>query len=88
MLGQRITVGTTPTLILDGTNSAANYPISAVIMNPTAGVDVMLGGAGVTAATGFALIATASVQLDIINEALFAIVASGSQVVHVLRRGQ
>lgn len=88
MLGQRISVGTTPTIILDGTNSAANYPISAIILNPTGGIEVDLGGAGVTTATGFALIATASVQVDIVNEILYGIVASGTQVVHVLRRGQ
>ena len=88
-----ITVTTTAQLIVDTSNLGhAAYPGSAVILVPVAGSTVFVGGSDVTSVNGFPLTPTASapvsLEWDYVNDAMFAIVAGGTQDVNVLRRAR
>jgi hypothetical protein len=91
MKGARITVPATAggIVIADGTkNSGPGYPFSATIQVPSAGGQtVALGGADVTFATGFEVAAGGVITVTLVNEKLYGIVTSGTQVVQVLRTG-
>ena len=88
-----ITVTTTAQLLVDTSNLGQSaYPGSAVVLVPAAGATVFVGGSDVTSANGFPLTPTASapvsLEWDYVNDAMFAIVASGTQAVNVLRRAR
>lgn len=59
------------------------------VQNPTGGVDVYLGGAGVTTTDyGYLLKADTSFSIELQDdEKLYAVVASGTQTVNVIRQG-
>lgn len=84
---QQVSVGNTATQLLDATtNSSSSYPQSAVIENPAGGVNVFIGGSGVTTATGFLLAGGQSLSLDLVNDKVFGIVSAGTQTVYVISR--
>jgi hypothetical protein len=79
----QVTVTTSPTSLAGGDADGG----SVVVLN-TSAVDVFLGAAAVSTATGLKLAAGQSLSVDLApSEALFAIVAAGTAVVHALRSG-
>lgn len=90
--GLRVTVGTTATLLTPTTFADAiksnQQGISLLVQNPTT-TTIFLGGLDVTTTTyGFALAANQSIAVDLsADELLYAVVASGTQTVNVLRQG-
>jgi len=86
MIGEQITVTTSPTLLVNAlTTSHVNYPESLILYVPSNGATVFIGGSTVTT-SGFGLIAGAALAIDIVNDAVYGTVAANTQVVHVLRR--
>lgn len=85
MLGQRITVAATPTLIVE----KGNDPSPFLIRLPSGASDVYLGGSDVTTAAGYQWVQTEGpIGAELFGgEALYGIVTAGTQEVHVLRRG-
>lgn len=83
----RPTVTTTASAIATGTNDRSGQ--SVVVQNPSAGATVYLGGSGVTSSSyGYALVGGSDISIDLSGgESLFAIVASSTQQVNVLRQG-
>ncbi len=82
----QITVGATPTRV-SAAESDSVYGSSLIIRNAGA-CDVFLGNAGVTTTTGFAVAAGAEYSFDLASgDDLFAIVATGTVTVAVLRTG-
>lgn len=87
VLAASVTVAATATLLSSGTDDNA-YGHSVLLKVPTGGATVFLGGAGVTAAAGFPAAAGEPYTFDLApGDALYGIVASGSQAVNVLRTG-
>jgi hypothetical protein len=90
--GTRVTVGTTATLLTPTgfTNpiSSNQQGISLLVQNPSS-VTVFIGGSDVTTTGyGFALAVNQSIAVDLqSDELLYAVVASGTQTVNVLRQG-
>ncbi len=89
MKAEVVTVTTTPTLIAsDGTTTIPN---ATIVQNPLSGVDVYIGGVDVTAddepTGGLILGGGAALGWDLFDEGdFYAVVASGTQKVRVLRR--
>lgn len=83
----RVTVGTTATQL--SSNYSGNDGQTLNVQNPAGGVDVFLGGAGVTSTNyGYLLKAETSLSIDLLeHENLYAVVASGTQVVNVILQG-
>lgn len=82
----RVTVATTATLIFTTTGGTGGSNV--LIRNPGT-VSVYLGGSGVTAATGFELAPGDAVSLQIRrSDTVYGIVASGTNIVHVLESPQ
>jgi len=83
----RPTVTTAASAIASGTNDRSGQ--SVLVQNPSAGATVYLGGSGVTASSyGYALVGGSDISIDLSGgESLFAIVASSTQQVNVLRQG-
>jgi hypothetical protein len=82
----QITVGTTA-LLVSGTETDSRLGQSVSVAN-TGATTVYLGPAAVTTATGFPLAANGYQAVDLdTGEALYAVVASGTCVVGVLRTG-
>lgn len=83
----RPTVTTTASAIASGTNDRSGQ--SVVIQNPSAGATIYLGGSTVTSSSyGYALAGGSDLSIDLAGgEDLYAITASGSQQVNVLRQG-
>lgn len=95
MKGERIQVGTTVTVVAgaktgsttDAGPGSAAIPTSALIRIPSGAQTVYFGGSQVTTATGCPLVAGEDLEVDLINEILFAVVSTTSQTIYVLRRG-
>ena len=85
MLGVRITVTTSPTLLVD----KGNDPMPFLIRLPAGADDVFLGDDAVTTSTGYQWVQTEGpISGELYGgEALYGTVTAGTQVVHVLRRG-
>jgi len=83
----RPTVTTTASAIASGTNDRSGQ--SVLVQNPSAGATVYLGGSGVTSSSyGYALAGGSDISIDLSGgESLYAITASGSQQINVLRQG-
>ena len=83
----RPTVTTTASAIASGTNDRRGQ--SVLVQNPSAGATVYLGGSGVTSSSyGYALVGGSDISIDLSGgESLFAVVASSTQQVNVLRQG-
>ncbi len=87
--GNRVTVGTSPTL-LNVAPASAGYKgsYSLLVVNRHASASVFLGGAAVTAGDGFELLAGEAMNADSESgESLYGIVATGSARVDVLESG-
>ena len=78
-------IGGTTTTVVFMPGHAAAYPMSAIILNPSAGT-VYLGGIDVTTTNGFPLETDQSIEVDIVAEVLYG-VATVTSTVHILRRG-
>ena len=71
-------------LVPQGDGTVA-YPASALVKVPAGSGTVYVGGSTVSAATGFPLAAGEALEVDMVNEALYA-VATVTTTVHMLRR--
>ncbi len=82
-----VSVGTTATLI--SAQSAGRDGQTVLVQNPSGGTTVFLGGAGVTSASyGYQLVGGSAFAIDLqVGESLFAVVASSTQSVSVIRQG-
>lgn len=94
MKAEVITVGTTPTIVM-GSNALGNgagsgsvsYPTAGIIRIPSGAVTVYFGGSQVSTSDGCPFVAGEDLETDLVNEILYAVVASGTQNIYVLRRG-
>lgn len=86
MRSARVSVGTSATLIVDGTIPAsAKRATGALVSVPTGGQTVFLGGSDVTQATSYALEAGKEVAISLDGDnALYGLVGATTQIVHVL----
>jgi hypothetical protein len=86
---ERVSVGTTATKISSDYSGKDGQTIS--IQNPSTSVVVYLGGEGVTTTSyGYALggVTVSDMSIDLQDgEKLYAVVASSTQTVNVLRQG-
>jgi len=82
-----VSITTAATLVSAATGGRDGQTV--LVQNPAAGVDVKLGGEGVTAASyGYIIVAGSAFAIDLqAGESLYAVVASGTQSVSVLRQG-
>lgn len=87
VIGERVTVSTTATVILDPANGGVVDKHGAIIKLPsTAGASVFLGGSGVTTTTGYELEVGDIVDVSLVaGDVLYGIVAASTEDVHVLR---
>lgn len=85
MRGEIHNVGGTNTILVAIYGNNVSYPMSAIIKNSNVAT-VYVGHVGVTVATGFPLITGDSLEVDMVNEALYA-VATVTCTINVLRRG-
>jgi hypothetical protein len=84
--GEQRTIGaTTNTILVQRHGASAAYPMSALIKNPGPGT-IYLGHHGLTSSTGFPLNADESLEVDIVNEDLYAITTTNTTA-YILRRG-
>ena len=83
----RVSVGTTATQLTSDFDGKDGQTIN--VQNPAGGADVYLGGAGVTTTSyGFLLGAGISFSVELQDdEKLYAVVASSTQTVNILRQG-
>lgn len=83
----RPTVTTSPTPLTGGAEGDFLPGRSAVISNPGP-AEVLLGGPDVTAGDGYPLAANSTCAADLARgDVIYAVVASGTQEVHVLQAG-
>lgn len=85
MKGEVRNVGGTNTVLVAIFGNNIGYPMSAIIKNPSAGT-IYLGHGGVTTSDGFPLETDESLEVDLVNEGLYA-VATVTTTINVLRRG-
>ena len=83
----RVSVGTTATKLTSDYDGKDGQTIN--IQNPSGGVDVYLGGEGVTTTSyGYLLGASTSFSVELQDdEKVYAVVASGTQTVNIFRQG-
>lgn len=83
----QVTVGTTATLLSAAT--AGRDGQTVLVQNPTTGVNVYIGGEGVTTSSyGFLLQAGTAFAIDLqAGEGIYGVVASSTQAVGVIRQG-
>ena len=83
----RVSVGTTATKLTSDYDGKDGQTIN--VQNPAGGVDVFLGGEGVTTTSyGFLLGAGISFSVELQDdEKLYAVVTTGTQTVNILRQG-
>lgn len=62
------------------------YPTAALLRFPTGNATVWLGGSTVTSSTGVPFVAGEALEVDLVNEILYA-VSTTTATVYVLRRG-
>lgn len=85
----RPSVGTTATLLGPGRASRGDgAPGSSIAVYNPGPTEVVIGNASVTASAGLALPSGATFQADLDDdEHLYGVVATGTQLVHVLETG-
>jgi hypothetical protein len=83
----RVSVGTTATQLTSDFDGKDGQTIN--VQNPSGGVDVYLGGAGVTTTSyGYLLKADTNFSVDLQDdEKLFAVVTTSTQTVNIIRQG-
>lgn len=82
MIATKLTVSSAATAVADGGTTIR--PMIVTISVPSGGVTVFIGGATVNATQGFPIAAGQSITLQLASDALYAIVASGTQDINVL----
>lgn len=85
IISARVTVTASPTLIIDPRNGSTTGPVTGIVKNdgPTS---IYLGGAGVTAATGFLFEAGTVIDVELITgDLLYGITAAGTQEVMTMK---
>ena len=84
---ERVSVGTAATVVGDASRDRDGFTV--IIQNPTGGASVFLGGPGVTTSDyGYEVVAGGDVGVELLkDEELYAVVASGTITVNVLRVG-
>lgn len=84
---ERVSVGTTATQL--SSNYAGKDGQTVSVQNPSSSVTVYLGGEGVTTSSyGYALGVLSDMSIDLQDgEKLYAVVASSTLTVNVLRQG-
>jgi hypothetical protein len=84
---ERVSVGTTATQLSSNYSGKDGQTVS--VQNPSTTVTVYLGGEGVTTTSyGYALGVVSDMSIDLQDgEKLYAVVASSTQTVNVLRQG-
>ena len=84
---ERVSVGTTATKLGDAERDRDGFTI--MVQNPASGASVFIGGPGVTTISyGYEVVAGAEVGVELLrDEELYAVVASGTRTVNVLRIG-
>lgn len=88
VLAASITVGVTATELSGPDAGGVTSGQSVLVKVPAGGQTVFLGGAGVTATSGFPVAAGESAAFDLgPGDVLFGIVAATTQAVNVLRSG-
>lgn len=94
MKGYTVTVTATSAPIMGATtanpaqalSSSVAYPAAGILSNPAAGQTVYLGGPDVDT-NSWPLLAGMSVEIDLVADILWGVVAGGTQAVQILRRG-
>jgi hypothetical protein len=83
----RVSVGTTATKLTSDYDGKDGQTIN--VQNPAGGADVFLGGEGVTTTSyGYLLKAETNFSVELQDdEKLYAVVASSTQTVNILRQG-
>ena len=96
MKAYTVSVGTAATRIVPtaaevsaspvGATSAGSVaqPASFHLKNPSANT-VYIGGSGVNTTAGFPLLSGESIEVDLQSDAVYAVVASGTETVNILR---
>lgn len=95
MKGQWITVTSTATVVAGASTDLAghagpgssSYPTAALVRVPSGAPTVYFGGSAVTSSNGCPLAAGEDLVIDLVNEILYAVTASTTTTVYVLRRG-
>jgi hypothetical protein len=82
-----VSVGATATLL--SAAEAGRDGQTVLVQNPAGGVNVFIGGTGVTSASyGYLLVGGSAFAIDLqAGEGLYGVVASGTQSVSVIRQG-
>ena len=83
MIATKPTIAATATLVNAGAG-VATIPRQIIVSVPTGGSTVYFGGPTVTSAAGFPVVAGGSLAVELVNEPLYAITASGTQAINVL----
>jgi hypothetical protein len=83
----QVTVGTTATLLSAAVVGRNGQTV--LVQNPANGVNVYIGGAGVTTSSyGYLVVGGSAFAIDLADqESIYAVVATGTQAVGVLRQG-
>jgi len=88
IIGTRVTVCTTATVIMLPTNGSTGDPITGSLLN-LGSQDVDLGGAGVTTGAGYLLRVGGTFDVDLIaGDVLYGVTASGTSSICVLKLRQ
>lgn len=87
MDGTQVEVASGEATLVASNKGTATKPHAITLRVPSGGQTVYLGGPGVTDATGFPLEPGENISLDLVNEQLYAIVSSDTQILHRLQRG-
>ena len=86
MKSSQATITATAAAIVDGSAGNNGYPLSATVKNSGA-TTMYVGGSDVTNSNGFAVGAGEAVSVDLVNDILYAVTASGTTTVQILRVG-
>lgn len=94
MKGEVKTITTTATIVA-GANAAGtgagpgsvSYPTACLVRVPSGAATIYFGGSTVTSTTGTPFVAGEDIELDLVNEILYAVTATTTQSVYILRRG-
>lgn len=85
-LATRVSVGTSAVNLVTADNADLSVG-SALTLRNTGSTSIYLGGASVTTGTGFEIKTNESFSINTNGNALYAISASGTNLVHVLQVG-
>lgn len=88
IIGSRVTVGTTPVVLLSPTYGSVGDPVTGSLLNLGA-QDVDLGGATVTTGAGYLLRVGGTFDVDLISgDVLYGVTASGTSSICILKLRQ